>query len=214
MGAGMTWATAGLRTVSLCTAALLTTWTPAAALDTVATSGRAVRLPASPCDLPFAQGEWGAYTTVALRLSRAPAAGQTATIAIAVCAKHTGAVRTLIVLPDGFSWAHPPPGMTISRRTSPNPANLGCLTWASAAWDLTAMHPLRLSATVIARKTGSATLTASATFVSPIIVPAGSDSVSITVGPTATSSYFGYRVGNVSSSTPIPSRPPPVPSCG
>jgi hypothetical protein len=105
--------------------------------------------------------------------------------------------------------------MTISRRTSRNPANFGCLTWASATWDLTAMHPLRLSATVIARKTGLATLTASAAFVSPgVIVPAGSDSVSITVGPTATSSYFGYRPGNVSSSTLVPSGPPPAPSCG
>jgi hypothetical protein len=134
-GAGRTRPPAGLRAASLCAAALLTACTPAAALDTVAARGRAVKLPASPCDLPFAQGEWRTYTTVTLRLSRAPATGQTATIAIGVCAKHTGVVWALIVLPDGFGWAHPPPGMTISHRTSRNPANFGCLTRASATWD-------------------------------------------------------------------------------
>jgi hypothetical protein len=217
-GGGRTRPAAGLRMAGLCTAALLMSWTPAA--DTVTAGGRAGKLPASPCDLPFSQGEWATFTTVALRLSRAPAAGQTATMAIGVCARRTGAVRALIVLPGGFGWARPPPGMTISRRTSRDPASFGCLTRASATWHLTAMHPLRLSATVIARKTGFAALTASATYVSPVIVPAGSDSVYITVGPTAASSHFGYRAGNaqsssndVSSSTPVPSRPPPAPTC-
>jgi hypothetical protein len=103
-GARRTRPTAGLRTASLCAAALLTAWRPVAALDTVAAGGRAIRPPASPCDLPFAQGESGTYTTAALRLSRAPAAGQTAIITIGVCANRPGAVRALIMLPDSFGW--------------------------------------------------------------------------------------------------------------
>ncbi len=99
--------TAGLCTAGLCTAALLTAWTPAAAPDTVAARGRAVKLPAPPCDLPFAQGEWGTCTTMALRLSRAPATGRTATIAVGVCAKHTGVVRARIVLPGPGGQSRP-----------------------------------------------------------------------------------------------------------
>lgn len=162
----------------------------------------------SPCDGEFGHGEFGADYAVVVRLSSPPAVGETARLTVGACGKRSAPVDVWVRLPDGFEWREPPAGATVT--TKPAPSG-GCAKTAAGRWDLAAMTPLTLTATVVATKMGAAKLAA---FVDPADgrpVPGDSASVYLTVGAGHASSHFGHpeQTGDASASTATP-RPVPV----
>lgn len=201
---------AGIRIVGL-SAALLLAGTLTLARDDATRQSRASVDP--PCERPFALGEFGTDVVVTARLSHPPRIGETAVLFVGVCARADGVVRLDIELPDGFDWERPPPGMTTSQRVSVKPENQGCLDVATGRWALAARQPLGLTATVVARKPGFATLNATARAESSF-APDYSALVFVTVGEDGRPSYFGYRGGTEQRTATRQAAERSSPSCG
>jgi len=169
--------------------------------------------PASACEAPFAQGEFGSNYAMVARLSNPPAVGETATLTVGACAKEAARSVVSVRLRDGFEWRTPPNGTTVTKRPAPYG---GCEETAAGQWDLPAMTQVELVGTVVATKAGTAELGGfAAPVAADVPLPGNSAYVYVTVGADRDSSHFGYPddTGDASSSSSSATTPP-TPVCG
>jgi hypothetical protein len=185
-------------------------WVVAVLVVASACGRPAADAPASACEAPFAQGEFGSNYAVVARLSHPPAVGETATLTVGVCAKEAARSVVSVRLRDGFEWRAPPEGTTVTSRPAPYG---GCEETAAGQWDLSALTPMELVGTVVATKAGPAELGG---FAEPattdVPLPGNSAYVYVTVG-TDHDSHFGYP-DDTSDASASSATTPPTPVCG
>lgn len=167
--------------------------------------------PASACEAPFAQGEFGSNYAVVATLSHPPAVGETATLTVGVCAKEAARSVVSVRLRDGFEWRTPPDGTTVTRRPAPYG---GCEQTAAGEWGLSALTPVELVGTVVATKAGPAELGGFAEAVAADVpLPGNSAYLYLTVGADRDSSHFGYPEDDGDTSSSATGTLPPLPVC-